>query len=133
MKTQLVVRDVIIAIRFDDKSSFSTIFSFTPHWDFKHYIEYISQRIVNLSTTIKIHVKCDVIDRSVVNGLKQPILYSFVLDKPPSYKVFSEPETIRYKKLKKSVLNTVTFHLEDDKNEEVNFNRETITFALQMI
>ena len=78
-------------------------------------------------------MKCDIIDGSVVSGLKQPILYSFVLDKKPGYNVFSEPETIHYKKVYKSVLNTITFYLEDDNNEEVNFNGETLTFTLQMI
>ena len=33
MKTKLVVRDGIIAIRFDEKSFFSTILGFTPGWD----------------------------------------------------------------------------------------------------
>ena len=133
MKTKLDVKSGIIAIRFDEKSFFSTILGFTSGWDYKHYNKYISQKIVNLSNTNKIHLKCDVIDGSVVNGLRQSILYSFVLDKKPGYKVFSEPETIHYKKINKSVLNTITFYLEDDNNEEVDFNGETLTFTLQMI
>ena len=133
MKTKLVVQSGIIAVRFDEKSFFSTILGFTAGWDYKHYNKYISQKIVSLSNTKKIHLKCDCIDGSVVNGLRQPILYSFVLDKLPGYKVFSEPETIHYKKINKSVLNTITFYLEDDNNEEVNFNGETLTFTLQMI
>ena len=78
-------------------------------------------------------MKCDVIDGSVVNGIREPILYSFVLDKLPGYKVFCEPETIQFKKINKSILNTITFYLEDDNNEAVNFNGETLTFTLQMI
>ena len=132
-KTKLVVRSGIIAIRFDEKSFFNTILGFTPGWDYKHYNQYLSQKIVNLSNTNKIHLKCDAIDGSVVNGIRQPILYSFVLDKPAGYKVFSEPETIHYKKINKSVLNTITFYLEDDNNKEVDFNQETLTFTLQMI
>ena len=97
-KTKLVVRSGIIATRFDEKSFFSTILGFTPGWDYKHYNQYLSQKIVNLSNTNKIHLKCDAIDGSVVNGVRQPILYSFVLDKPAGYKIFSEPETIHYKK-----------------------------------
>ena len=97
-KTKLIVGSGIIAIRFDEKSFFSTILGFTAGWDYKQYNQYLSQKIVNLSTTNKIHLKCDIIDGSVVNGLGQPILYSFVLDKLPGYKVFSEPETIHYKK-----------------------------------
>ena len=69
MKTKSVVRPAIIAIRFDEQSFFSTILGFTSGWDYKHYNKYISQKIVNLSSTNKIHLKCDVIDSSVVDGL----------------------------------------------------------------
>ena len=47
--------------------------------------------------------------------------------------MFSEPESIQYKKINKSVLNTATFYLEDDDHKEVNFNQETLTFTLKMI
>ena len=33
--------------------------------------------------------------------------------------------------MNKAVLNTFTFQLEDDNNEGVNFNGETLTFTLQ--
>ena len=133
MKTKMVVRSGIIAIRFDEKSFFSTILGFTSGWDYKHYNKYTSQKVVNLSSTNKIHLKCDCIDGSLLNGLRQPILYSFILDKLPGYKVFSEPKTIHYKKINKSVLNTITFYLEDNDHKEVDFNGETLTFTLQMI
>ena len=100
MKTKLVVKFGIIAIRFDEKSFFCNVLGFTPGWDYKHNNKDISQKILNSGSTNKIHLKCDVIDGSVVNGLKQPILYSFILDKKPGYKVFSEPETVHYKKNK---------------------------------
>ena len=109
MKTKIVVRSGIISIRFDDKLFFSTVLGFTQGWDFKHYNECTSQKIVNSNSTNKIHLKCDVIDGSVLNGVRQPILYSFVLDKFPGYKVFCKPETIHYKKIDRSVLNTITF------------------------
>ena len=104
-------------LRFDERSFFRTLLGFEPYWDYKptntHHIPipgvYTSDKILNLTTTSKIHLKCDVIDGSVVDGVRQPILYSFVLDKPSGYKVFCEPETIHYKKINKSVLNTITF------------------------
>ena len=133
MKTKMVVRSGVIAIRFDEKSFFSTVLGFTPSWDYKHYNKYTSQKLVNSGSTNKIHLKCDCVDGSVVNGLRQSVLYSFLLDKLPGYKVFSEPETIHYKKINKSVLNTRTFYLEDDNNKLVDFNSETLTFTLQMI
>ena len=77
-------------------------------------------------------MNCDVINGSIINGVQQPILCSFYLDKPPGYKVFFEPETINWKK-NKSVLNTITFYLENDDHEEGNYNGETLTFTLQMM
>ena len=128
----MVVKEGVIAVMFDEKSFFSTILDFTPGWDYKHYNKYVGQKIVNLSNTNKIHLKCDCINGAIQNGSRQPILFSFVLDKPAGYKVFCEPETIHYKKRNKSVLNTITFYLENDNNEEVDFNGETLTFTIQM-
>ena len=78
-------------------------------------------------------MKGDVFDGPVVNGLREPTLFSFVLDTPPGYKVFCEPDTIHYENTKKSVLNTTTLYLEDNNNEEVDINGETLSFTLQMI
>ena len=131
-ETKLVVNSGIIDIRFDEKSYFSTILGFAAGWDYKHYIQYRSQKIVNLSSTNKIYLKCDAVNGSVLNGIRQPILYSFVLYKKPGYKMFAELETIHYKKINKSVLNTITFYSEDNDHKEVNFNGETLTFTLQV-
>ena len=78
-------------------------------------------------------MKCDCIDGSILDGCRQPILYSFVLDKPAGYKVFWEPETKHYKKSNKSILITITFYSEDNGHKEVGFNGETLSFTLQMI
>ena len=120
---------VLGTLRFNERSFFHTIIGFIPYWDYKPSGVYTCDKVLNLNTINKIHLKCDIINGSVMNGIRQPILYSFVLDKPSGYKVFSEPETIHYKKINKSVLNTITFYLEDDNNEEVNFNGETLTFT----
>ena len=60
-------------------------------------------------------------------------MFSFVLDNPSGNKVFCEPETIHYKKINKSISNTITFYLEETNHEEVNFNRETSTFTVKFI
>ena len=129
-------------LRFDEKSFFHTLLGFTPYWDYKPTNDihadapgiYTSDKVIlNLNTINKIHLKCDIIDGSIQDGVRQPILFSFVLDKPSGYKVFCQPETIQFKKINKSVLNTITFYLEDDNNKEVNFNQETLTFTLQMM
>ena len=121
---------------------FHTLLKFEPYWDYKPTnaihadspgVYTTDKYILNLNTIDKIHLKCDCIDGSIQDGVRQPILFSFVLDKPSAYKVFCEPETIHYKKINKSVLKTIVFYLEDNNNEVVNFNGETLTFTLQMI
>ena len=114
---------------------------FEPYWDYKPtnaiYFDspgvYTSEKILNLSAIDKSHLKCDVIDGSVQNGVRQPILFGFILDKASGYKVFCEPETLHYKRINKSVLNTITICLEDDNHNEVDFNGKTLTFTLGMI
>ena len=54
-------------------------------------------------------------------------------DETHSYRVFSEPEGILYKKINISVLKTITIYLEDDNQQEVNSNGETLTFTFQLI
>ena len=120
-------------LRFDKKSFFHTLLGHDPYFDYKVPGVFNSDKILNLNTTNEIHLKCDCIHSSIQDGIRQPILYSFVLDKPSGYKIFSEPETIHYKKINKSGLNTITFYLEDDSDKVVDFNQETMTFTLQMI
>ena len=134
LMTKLRLVPQIMVLRFDKKSFLNTILGFTPYWDYKHFgNEYYSEKNRNLSKFNEILSKCDCIDGSVIKGVKQPILYSFTLDKPSGNEVFSQPETVHYKKMKKSVSNTITFYLEDDNKIEVNFNGETLSFTLQMI
>ena len=92
----------------------------------------LARENINLSTKDKIHLKCDCVDGSVVNGLRQPILFSFMLDKHPGYKVFCEPETIHYKK-NESVSQTITFYTENDNHEEVSLNEKTLIFTLKIV
>ena len=140
MKTKIIlnyiggqVMFVLGTLRFDERSFFHTLLGFIPYWDYKSPGVYTRDKILNLYTINKIRLKCDCIDGSIQDGVRQPILFTFVLDKPSGYKKFSEPETIHYKKINKSVLKSVTFYLEEDNNKEVDFNQETLTFTLQMI
>ena len=90
----------------DEKSFSNKLLGFIPYWHCKPtnaihansiapgIYAYTCKKILSLSTIYEIHLKCDVIDGRLVNGLREPILFSFILDKPSDYKVFCEPETI---------------------------------------
>ena len=67
---------------------FNTLLGFKPYWVYNptnafhadSLDVYTSDNNLQLCTVNEIHSECDVIDGSVVNGLRQPILFSFVLD-----------------------------------------------------
>ena len=106
MKTKLILTRFVGnfgTVKFSEKYIF--LLGFTPYWDFKTTNAIhagnpgvqTSDKNSNLSTTDKIHLKRDVIDGSVLNGVRQPLLFSFNLKRPDGCKIFCEPETIHFK------------------------------------
>ena len=85
-----------------------------------------------MSLINKIHKKSDWFDGSIVNVVRQPILHSFVLDKTPGGN-FLEAETMCFKKINKSVLNTIKRDIETVDHKEVKFKGETLTFTFQLV
>ena len=100
-----------------------------------NYIEgtHISEKPVMITTTDKVHLKCDCVDGSIVNGIREQILISFNLSAPPGYKIIKEPNVILYKKINKTRLDSIQFFLEDNNHNPVDFNGETLTFTIQII
>ena len=140
LKSNLKINQTLI---FTEKSFFYTILGFTrsrsyPLDDIKGFYElisgtYKSDRPINITGTDKIHLKCDCIQRSIVNGKREPILFSFALSSPPGHKIYKEPRLKLFKKVNKSVLSDITFYLEDDDHKPVDFHNETISFTCQLI
>ena len=140
LKSNLKINQTLI---FTEKSFFYTILGFTqsrsyPLDDidgFYHLIvgSYKSDRPIIITGIDKIHLKCDCIQGSIVNGVREPILYSFALSAPPGHKIYKEPRIKLFKKVNKSVLSHITFYFEDDDHKPVDFNGETISFTCQLI
>ena len=52
----------------------------------------------NIITGIdKVHLKCDCINGSIVNGIREAILYSFALSSPPGHKIYKGPRVKLFK------------------------------------
>ena len=92
-----------------------------------------SEKPVMITTTDKIHLKCDCVDGSIVNGIREQVLFSFNLSAPPGYKFIEEPNIILYKKINKTRLDSIQFFLEDNNHNPVDFNGETLTFTIRII
>ena len=140
LKSNLKINQTLI---FTEKSFFYTILGFTqsrsyPLDDIDGFYQFIagsykSDRPIGITGIDKVHLKCDCIQGSIVNGIREPILYSFALSSPPGHKIYKEPRVKLFKKVNKSVLSHITFYFEDDDYKPVNFHEETISFTCQLI
>ena len=144
-KSNLKINQTLI---FTNKSFFYTIFytinytSFIPHSypldDIDGFYQLIAgsykgDKPINITGLDKVHLKCDCIDGSIVNGIREPILYSFALSSPPGHKLYKEPRVRLFKKINKSVLSHITFYLEDDDYKLIDFNNEIVSFTCQLV
>ena len=88
MKTKIFVNpfgSTFGILTFTKKTFFHTLIKFLPYWNHKPtnaaYVDSAgvntSDKILNLSSIDKIRLKCDILDDSMVNGLRQPIIFSF--------------------------------------------------------
>ena len=50
-----------------------------------------SDKPKNIGGVEKVNPKCDCVNGSIVNGVREPIRYSFALDKPPPHIITKEP------------------------------------------
>ena len=94
---------------------------------------YKSDKPINITGIDKVHLNCNVVDGSIMNGVREPILYSFALDQPPGHKNIQRTDNKTFKKINKRVLSHITFYLEDDDYKPVDFNNETVSFTCQLI
>ena len=89
----------------------------------------LSEKPTKITKIDKVQIKHFCIDGPIVNGKRKRVLLSFSLSAPPGLKLFKESTTFLFKKVKKNNADK-TFYLENDDNNNVDFNDETLTFAV---
>ena len=130
-------------IRFTKRSFFYVYLGFTQSrlgelGDIPGFIQlipgsYKSDKQINITGIDRVRLKADCVQGSIVNGVREPILYSFALSSKPGYKIYDEPKIELFKKVNKSILSHIRFYLEDDNYKAVDFYGETICFTCQLI
>ena len=105
LKSNLKINQTLI---FTEKSFFYTTLGFTrsrsyPLDDIEGFYQliawsYKSDRPINITGVDKVHLKADCIQGSIVNGIRERILYSFALSSPPGYKIYKEPRVKLFKR-----------------------------------
>ena len=141
LKSNLKTNQTLI---FTEKSFFYTILGFTQSRSYPlDFIDgfyqliagsYKSDRPINITGIDKFHLKCDCIQGSIENGIREPIFYSFALSSPPGHKIYKESRVKLFEKINKSaVLSHITFYIEYEDHRAVDFNGKTVSFTCQLI
>ena len=94
---------------------------------------YKSEGLNNFTGIDKILSKCDCVNGSIVDGVREPVLCSFALDKPPGPNIFEEPGIKLFTRKNKIVFSHIKYFLEDDEYKLVDFNGEAISFTCQLV
>ena len=63
------------------------------------YITYTSRKEINITTIDKVHMICNHVEGSRLNGDMSSIIFSFHIDVSPGYKIIKEPNPISYKRI----------------------------------
>ena len=92
LKSNLRIKQTLL---FTEKSFFYPKLGFTQSWsypldDIDGFYQliagsYKSDKPINITGIDKVHLKCDCIQGAVVNGIREPILFSFGLSSPPGH------------------------------------------------
>ena len=93
---------------------------------------YKNEKPINITGTDEIHLKYDCINRSIVNAIRELILYSFALSSPLGQKIAKEPRIKHFKNINESVLSHIIFNFKDDDHKPVDFINQTISFTCHL-
>ena len=77
----------------------------------RHLLE---QKPINITGTDEINLYCNSIHVSIVNDVREPILYCLGRKKSPGHEIFNKPTIKTLKMLNLSVLFHESFYLEED-------------------
>lgn len=125
----LTIKDNI-AVNFETENSLRSVLGFKA----KKYRKgrYESEKIVNIMRVNSIMVHCDIIGSSYLNGIQQPIIYSFFPDVNPGNKIISSPQTLIYLPVTLSIISQMTSWLTDQDEELLDLRGEELTLKFHI-
>ena len=86
-----------VTVDFTHPASINTILGFDAGlYGGQTAVKYISRHDINILSVNSIYVNCDLITNSYVNGVRAPVIYSFIPNVAPGYKVVEKPYNLIY-------------------------------------
>jgi len=88
------------------------------------------QHIVNIMDVNSILVKCDAIGSSTLNGVPEPVLYSFFPNVPPGRKIVEVAHNLIYLPITTSSISSLSLWVTDQGGKEIDLRGEKLTLTL---
>lgn len=116
-------------VHFDKSDSVGRILGFGKE-KIKALISTESQYPVSILPTTIVRIECDVVSGSFVNGKASHILYEFVPNVPPGYRIIEVPKNLIYFPVNKKSLSAINIRLLDAENNHINLRGEEVQLYL---
>lgn len=116
-------------VHFDKKDSLGKILGFGVEV-VKANINTESQYPVSILATTIVRIECDIVSGSYVNGRASHMIYEFVPNVPPGYRIIEIPKNLIYFPVNHNSISSINIKLLDANNKEVNLRGEEVQLYL---
>ena len=120
------------SVEFPFKNSLGAVLGFESK-TYDHREEpWISEKIVNILSVNSILIHCDMISRSMVDGVKSPVIYNYSPNVIPGSKIVGDPVKPIYLPVSKDVINELNIRVTDQENRLLDLQGEKIVLMFHM-
>lgn len=116
-------------VHFEKNNSIGRILGFAND-TIKANISCESQYPVSILATTIVRIECDVVSGSFVNGKASHIIYEFVPNVPPGYRIIEIPKNLIYFPVNQSSISAINIRLLDADNRQINLRGEDVQLYL---
>ena len=93
---------------------------------------HIAEKIINILPINSIFVHINIIDGSIVNGSKEPVIYTFFPNAEPGHKIIQIPKNLVYLPVNKNSIRYFHVKLTDQNNRLLNLRGEELTIRFHL-
>ena len=130
LKCNIRINEPDVYVYFDHHRSMKQLLGFHKHVWVSGEGDNEGPYIVDILKVHNIHVNCDIIEGSYLNGSKAPILYSFFPNVPPGYKVVETPNENIYLPVNQTFIESIRVWLTNQDGEPINLRGEKLAIWL---
>lgn len=116
-------------VHFEKSNSIGKILGFARE-TIKANISCESRYPVSILSTTIVRIECDVVGGSFVNGKASHIIYEFVPNVPPGYRVIEIPKNLIYFPVNQNSISAINIRLLDGHNKQINLRGEEVQLYL---